>query len=645
MGNPVGHRSELTPGGHNNSLFEGDRVSGIEFQATKFGDNTPAYGEATLCTIGEGTISRTETWERSRWPHDRLRSFWDDINNGGGLTPNSIPCPSDDGETDVGSVALSTTLAPEETRRVPFLITWYFPIRPAGWNQTITETESVSDCGCEGNAELTDSFVKNQYATRFEGACDVAKNVARRFDHLRDLTFSFRDAFFDSTVPAPVLDAASSQIAIARSNTCMWLEDGSFLAWEGDHCCNGTCTHVWNYAWTLAALFPSLEREMRRIDFEESVDSDGYMSYRTPFPFGSCPLREYGDAHPAIDGQMGTILRLYREWTYSGDDAFLRRLWPEAKRCLEFAFEYEEWDPDENGVLEGSQHNTYDVEFFGPNPLSQSWYLAALKAGAEMARAMDEPEVADRYLSVYESGRQRTDDRLWNGSYYRQDIDDVDAHRYQHENGCLSDQLLGQWYADQLDLGDILPADHVETALDSIVNNNFKKDLSDHENCQRTFALNDEAGLTLCSWPNDGRPEYPFVYSDEVWPGIEYQVASHLFARGRVSDGLELVDAVRDRHDGRNRNPWNEYECGNHYVRSMASWAVYESIIGAKIDLREDAHGVNEYGFSLSPAIERDPFECFWITGEEWGTYERDGNTDDITQIYSRNEYPDLTDK
>jgi uncharacterized protein (DUF608 family) len=156
----------------------------------------------------------------------------------------------------------------------------------------------------------------------------------------------------------------------------MWFEDGTFLGFEGCNsesgCCQGTCTHVWNYAWTLAALFPSLEREMRRIDFEEGTDEDGYMSYRTPLPFDSEPLREYHDAAPAIDGQMGSVMRLYREWTRSGDDGFLEELWPHAKRAIEFAFKHEEWDPDADGLLTGAQHNTYDIEFHGPNALSQS---------------------------------------------------------------------------------------------------------------------------------------------------------------------------------------------------------------------------------------------------------------------------------
>jgi uncharacterized protein (DUF608 family) len=250
-----------------------------------------------------------------------------------------------------------------------------------------------------------------------------------------------------------------------------------------------------------------------------------------------------------------------------------------------------------------------------------------------MARAVGEPAVADRYESVLKSGREATDNRLWNGTFFEQDIKDVNAHRYQYGEGCLSDQLLGQWYATALDLEYVLPGDHVRETLDPIYEHNFRIDFSDHVNYQRTYALNDESGLVLCSWPNGGQPDYPSVYSDEVWTGIEYQVAAHLIAEGRIKKGLELVRAVRGRYDGKKRNPWNEFECGNHYARVMASWAVYEALCGLSIDLTGRREDLNEHGFSADPALDEEAFQCFWITGEAWGTYD-DG--DGIEVLYER---------
>jgi hypothetical protein len=195
-----------------------------------------------------------------------------------------------------------------------------------------------------------------------------------------------------------------------------------------------------------------------------------------------------------------------------------------------------------------------------------------------------------------------------------QRLDDINAYKYQHGLGCLADQLLGQLYARILGLGDLVPIDHVRMVLRSIYTYNFKRDFREHVNCQRTFVLNDEAGLVLCTWPHGGRPKFPFVYSDEVWTGVEYQVAAHLIYEGWISEGLAIVEAVRDRHDGIRRNPWNEVECGHHYARSMASWALLLALSGFH-------YNCSKGYISFAPAVKAEDFHCFFITGSGWGSF------------------------
>jgi non-lysosomal glucosylceramidase len=269
-------------------------------------------------------------------------------------------------------------------------------------------------------------------------------------------------------------------------------------------------------------------------------------------------------------------------------------------------------------VLDGKQHNTYDIEFYGPNPLSSVYYLAALRAVEKMAQIMDEPALAQRCADASQIGSQNLDHMLWNGEYYIQKLDDVNAYKYQHGQGCLSDQLLGQLHARILGLGDLLPAEHIRQAVKSIYDYNFRESFADHVNCQRTYALNDEAGLLLCSWPKGGRPEFPFVYSDEVWPGIEYQVAAHLIYEGWLDEGLAIVQAVRDRHDGYRRNPWNEVECGHHYARSMSSWAVLLALTGQQIDADS---GQLSFSPVLAASTDDDVFRVFWSNGRAWGVF------------------------
>ncbi|HMO60032.1 MAG TPA: GH116 family glycosyl hydrolase, partial [Roseiflexaceae bacterium] len=472
------------------------------------------------------------------------------------------------------------------------------------------------------------------YAARFDGAWQVASYAAANLARLDAASRTFRDALWNSTLPEPVVDALAANILPLRSTTCFWLEDGRFFGWEGCFddagCCEGTCTHVWAYAQTLAFLFPALEREMRRIEFTVETDAEGFQYFRTMQTQGETFLWHFDQhQHPeaAIDGQMGSVLRVYREWRVSGDRAWLALVWPGVTRAMNYASAH--WDTDGDGVPDGKQHNTYDIEFYGPNPLSSIYYLGALRAAEELARVMGEPQQADSYRVAFERGSAQVDQLLWNGEYYIQLLEDVDAYKYQHGLGILSDQLLGQLHARVLGLGDLLPADHVRSAVRAIFTHNFKRDFTNHANAQRTYVLNDEAGLLLCSWPHGGRPRLPFVYSDEVWTGIEYQVAAHLIYEGWLAEGLEIVEAVRARHDGVRRNPWNEVECGHHYARSMASWALLLALSGFQCDMDE---GWISFAPVEDASTDPNSFHCFWSCGRGWGSYTQERDADGTWQ-------------
>lgn len=560
------------------------------------------YGNMSLVTDHEQVTYKT-AWLRGAW-YDYLREFWDDLMEDGRLNDLGYDSLPEDFRPDTGSLGVVDTLKSGESRSYRFILTWHFPNRINSWDVNSSKV------------------IQNHYATRFEDAWVVATDVIERLPQLESTTHAFHDALFSSTLPPFVLDAISANIVPLRSNTCFWLADGRFFGWEGCFddagCCAGSCTHVWSYAQTVAYLFPSLERKMRDIEFLLETEPDGYMAFRNFRAFNEEFIWAWGDqrAEAAVDGQMGSILRAYREWLLSGDTDWLQSLWPSIKKTLDYASTH--WDHDGDHVLDGKQHNTYDIEFYGPNPLCGIYYLAALRAVEEMATALDEPDIARRCRAAFEQGSHNLDAQLWNGEYYIQRLVDVNAYPYQHGEGCLSDQLLGQLHARLLGLGDLLPKAHVQQAIKAIFDHNFRKNFRDHVNCQRTYVLNDEAGLILCTWPNGGKPRFPFVYSDEVWTGFEYQVAAHLIYEGWLDEGLTLVEATRKRHDGIRRNPWNEVECGHHYARSMSSWALLLSLSGFEANMRE-----NRIIFSprLEASTEKNRFRTFWSTSTAWGTY------------------------
>ncbi|RKY84257.1 hypothetical protein DRQ09_08885 [candidate division KSB1 bacterium] len=500
--------------------------------------------------------------------------------------------------------------------------------------------------------------MKNFVADQFSNAVDVAKYVVENLNRLEKETKLWHDTFFSSSLPSYVLDAVSSQVSTIRTNTCMLLADGSFFAFEGcgDNagCCPMNCTHVWNYEQSLAHLFPSLERSMRNTDFLHNIREDNSMAFRTLIPLGPYHWKY----KPAADGQMGCVMKAYREWKFSGDTEWLRTIWPGVKKALEYAWTKEKgWDPNKDGVMEGEQHNTYDIEFYGPNTMMGSLYLGALKAASEMARALGETEKANEYLSLYKKGSRIYDSELWNGSYFIQKVKVMPGievperlrtpenircackqppggkkvslekgeviPKYQYGEGCLSDQLLGQWFAYVSGLGNLLSPEHTKKAVKSIFDYNWRRHIGDFSNVQRVYALNDDAGLLLCTWPFGKRPKLPFVYSDEVWTGIEYQVAAHLIYEGWLKEGLSIVKGVRDRYDGLRRNPWDEVECGHHYARAMSSWSLLLALSGAHYD------GI-EKSITFGPRINREDFQCFWSAGSGWGKFKESVQNDNL---------------
>jgi non-lysosomal glucosylceramidase len=331
-------------------------------------------------------------------------------------------------------------------------------------------------------------------------------------------------------------------------------------------------------------------------------------------------------------GQMGCLMKLYRDWQLSGDTDWLRQLWPSAKRALEFAWVQYGWDGDRDSVMEGVQHNTYDVEFYGPNPLCGVWYLGALRAGEEMARALGDEVSAKEYRRLFESGSKWIDANLFNGQFYIQKVvgrpteqiapglrvgmggANPESPDYQMGQACLCDQLLGQYMAHIVGLGYLLDEDHVRATIQCIYRNNYKPTLTNHDCVQRTYALNDDGGVLVATYALGKRPEIPFPYFAEIWSGLEYQLAAHMICEGMAKEGLAIVETVRRRHDGERRNPWNEPECGHHYARPMASWAVVIALSGFHYS------GV-EGKLTLIPRVGDSNFRSFWTTPSGWGSF------------------------
>lgn len=584
------------------------RSDGVDPQAEQF-------GTIALTTLATSGVSYRTAWARLSWG-DSLLDFWDDFSSDGKLEER------DGGGVDnpQASLAVKLNVPPRGSKTVTFLLTWHFPNR-----RTWTPVRKKTADGRDPN------IVGNYYTTRLRDAWDAAVKIARDLPDLEKETIEFARAFVESDLPEVVKEAALFNISTLRTQTCFRTEDGRFFGWEGCNdrsgCCYGSCTHVWNYEQATAFLFGDLACKMREVEFAFATDDKGKMSFRVGLPLERA--RSWPTA--AADGQMGCIMKLYRDWQLSGDDEMLRTLWPRARKALEFCWIRGGWDADRDGVMEGCQHNTMDVEYYGPNPQMGTWYLGALRAAEEMARYLGEDDFATTCRGLFERGSRWIDANLFNGEYYEHQIRppgegskiapglrhpsmgarDLAEPELQLGAGCLVDQLVGQYMAHVCGLGYLLDRDHVRKTLRSIMKYNFRENLFGHFNQMRSFALGEESGLLMATYPRGHRPKRPFPYFNEIMTGFEYTAAAHMLYEGLTTSGLKCIAAIRDRYDGLKRNPFNEAECGWHYARAMASWAAVLALSGFHYSAIERA---------MTFAAADKPTRFFWSNGYAWGT-------------------------
>jgi uncharacterized protein (DUF608 family) len=603
------------------------------------------WGTLALTTTARSGVSHTTGWmskgarQGIRTDSLRLEQFWDDFGTDGKLTSRNEMAVED----PRGSLAVSLTVPPRSERSVTFLISWHFPNRMS-WSPDGQIGEKM---------DLRRNREGNHYATRFRDAWDVATTSTAALARLERETVSFVRAFLDSDLPSEIQEAALYNISTLRTQTAFRIESGHLLGWEGTHasegCCFGSCTHVWNYETTTPFLFGDLARTMREVEFLYATRDSGHMTFRATLPLKTANQKHF---MAAADGQMGCLMKLYREWQLHGDDAWLRSVWPMARKALEFCWIPGGWDADKDGVMEGTQHNTMDVNYYGPNPQMGGWYLGALRAAEEMARHLGDDDFADTCHDLFERGRRWCDANLFNGAYYEHQIRPLKKGQeiapglhlnvfdpnalasatdppYQLGSGCLIDQLVGQYMAHVLGLGYLFKRGQVRKTLRSIVKFNRLDNAYGHLNTKRSYVLSDESAILMASYPYGNRPKTSFPYYTEVMTGFEHQLAAHMIYEGQEKAALKIIRDIRARYDGERRNPFNEAECGNHYARAMAAWS----------------HVLAWTGFRYSAVTQTITFGTreglhFWSNGSAWGTCRvsrlKDGFRVDLKVLYGR---------
>lgn len=604
----------------NKKMVKSD-ISAVTLYNAGVEENDLEYVDITLACKNADRVQ--EYWYRGAW-QDGILTYWQEINKDG-LTERTYETPH---ERDHCAISKKDIIAKSGTASHKYVLSWNVPNCNNHWDAT-KEQEQV--------------IWKNYYATVFENSTESAVYSINNFEKLYKRTLDFKNELFSSTVDPVISDAVSSTMSVLKTATVKRLENGEFYGFEGLHqqvgSCEGSCQHVWNYAYALCFLFPDLERSMRDLEFKYTIKENGGSIFRLKLPLGE----KHQFEKPCLDGQMGTIIKIYREWKISGDTKWLKDNWTYVEKLISFAWSdknEEEWDKNKDGVLEGRQHHTLDMELCGPSSWLEGFYLTALRAAAEMAEYLGYKDKAEEYITLFEKGYKWTKENLFNGEYFIHKLelsdksipehfgclkdywnDEQEEIKYQIGEGCEIDQLCGQWHASINGLGYVFDKEQIQTALKSMLKYNFKETLRNYPNPFRLYGINDESGAVICEYPEHiNKPFIPVPYCNECMHGFEYQFAGMLMSEGFIDEGIKVVKSIRDRYNGKNRNPFNEMECGSNYARSMASFALLPILSGFVFDLPNKKIGFN-------PKINKDNFRCIFSLGTGWGNVEINKDT------------------
>jgi uncharacterized protein (DUF608 family) len=459
------------------------------------------------------------------------------------------------------------------------------------------------------------------YNQQFKNAIEVVQYVANNFAELSTNTALWRQTWYDSTLPWWFLERTFLNISTLATTTAHRFDSGRFYAWEGVGCCEGTCMHVWQYAQAMGRIFPSIERDTReRVDLGLSLTANGMIYYRGEVVKTA-----------AIDGQAGTILRIYREHKMSSDKIFLKNNWEKIKLATTWVINQ---DKNKDGMEDTPIENTLDAVWDGEIAWLVGLCIAAAKAGEQMAIEMGDSSFANICATYVASGTKNMEEKLFNGEYFIHKPDEIKGReKLGSYNTCHIDQVYGQSWAHQVGLGRILNKEKTLSALKALWKYNFTPDVGPYikeRRGWRPYALAGEGGMVMNTNPsNEAKPygentTWQLGYFHECMSGFEHQVASHMMAEGMTDEALVLTRMIHDRYHAAKRNPFNEIECSDHYARAMASYGTFISACGFDYD---GPNGSIKFAPKLNPRKCKVPYTA----ANGWGSYEQNQNEHSFT--------------
>ena len=512
------------------------------------------------------------------------------------VVPEAVP-----GERPVGELRVPLSLAPGEEATVDFVVAWHFP-------------------NLQAHAATEDGRrPRRRYAARFDDAAAVARHVHERQDTLIERTLRWQDAWNDSTLPCWLLERSIANASTLATDACVPLENGDVATFESAAGDVAPCGDGWRFAQSAARLFPSLEREIRlRDDFGARFDSEA----------GLVQCNAAASPDDLVDGHASSILRAWREHAMSADEAFLRAVFPAARRAALMLLSLDE---DGNGLLEPSS----DESSRPLSPARASLHAAAMRAAALMATEAGDSTLASLCMTRADAAATSMLERHFRDGWFRPALESSRSRSAATGEASAIDQLIGQAIASHMGISRVLPREETIDALRSIFRHNVTADVGPYRAVMervvrggRWLAMPGEGGTIMRTWPRGGAllesqssPESTSGIVNECLSGHEHVLASHMIAEGLLNEGLAAARLVHDRYHPSRRNPYAEVEGGPHAARAMASHAIFITASGFR-------HHGPRGEVSFEPRVFAGPsdrrFRCAFVASEGWGTYAQD---------------------
>lgn len=510
-------------GGNQNNPFvihgDGSALAGLEFTRANIDPHDAFSGTASIAALAVDHLHSVTVITDAQSEAQLWQSFSEakDLQ----VTDARESSPSPPGFSSCGGVIQRATLAPGESRTFEFALTWHFPNR--------SRSDSVGPL----YANILPGRLGNRYAVWFKDAIDTASYINHHLDHLVTKTLDFVELLYSSTLPADIINSSAAALAIFRSPTMFYSEDGIVLGTEGNGCCPVNCTHVYGYTTLIEKLFPSLALDMRRSDFVRNYNGG--------------VLMRFGRGGWAIDGALACVIKTYllvQQFPESGI-GWLKDIYPNVKDQMQRILS--RFDSKGDGVITDAQQNTYDAAMYGANTFIGSYYVTALRSTAAMAELVGDSAWskalnarADRSSANYEKMCWREDFQYYIGIVPKEKC------RNSYNFGCFVDQLCAIGLSAATGFGHIFNPLHEAAARKSILQHN--KVTKPPWNDLQKHLFDGDTALTVATYPNGKlcRMRYDTLCST----GFSSPVVAGMLLDRNIEDALEIVSFIRQRHDG-----------------------------------------------------------------------------------------------